>query len=179
MDLPDALTTVPVLAGMGAALLALAMGGLLFVVRRRRGADPATPTPERTPHYTLHDLREEQARQLRDRWASLQLDFVDAPDDTLRRADALLAEAMRERGFPAVDADGRQELLAAHEPQHVCRYEQLREAISEVGRDWPTEQRRQALLEARTLFDAVLRGDQEQQPELFAVSSSASASRAG
>ena len=179
MDLPDVLTTVPVLAGAAAALLALAVGALLFVVRRRRAHSSATPTPDREPHYTLHDLREEQARQLRDRWASLQLDFVDAPVDTLRRADALLAEAMRERGFPAVDADGRQELLVTHEPHHVCRYEQLREAISDVGRDWPTEQRRQALLEARTLFDAVLRGDQDEQPELFAVESGREASRAG
>lgn len=168
MTLPDALTAVPVLAAVGAAVLALAVGAIPFVARRRRGV-PVASAPHAIPDYTLHDLREEQAQQLRDRWSSLQLDFVDAPVDTLRRADALLAEAMRERGFPAVDADGRRDLLDEHEPQHVCRYDQLREAISDAGRDWPTEERRQALLEARTLFDAVLRGQHEDHPELFAA----------
>lgn len=170
MRLPDALMTVPVLAGAGAVLLALLVGAIVFVVRRRRHRTAADDAHEHElPDYTLHELREEEVRQLQERWASLQRDFVDAPVDTLRRADALLAEAMRERGFPAVDADGRHQLLTAHEPQHVSRYEQLREAISERGADWDTEEHRQALLEARTLFDAVLRGRPSEHPELFAA----------
>lgn len=168
MNLPDVLTTVPVLAGVGAVLLALVVGAALVLRRRRRRSAPTATDPQ-LPDYTLEDLREEQVRQLQDRWANLQRDFVDAPVDTLRRADALLAEAMRERGFPAVDADGRHDLLARHEPQHLRRYEQLREAISEAGREWDTERRRQALLEARTLFDAVLRGETTDEPELFAA----------
>lgn len=168
MNLPDALTTIPVLAGVGATLLALLAGLLLFAAHRHRSRT-STGREHQVPDYTLHDLREEQVRQLQERWASLQHDFVDAPVDTLRRADALLAEAMRERGFPAVDADGRQHLLIHHEPQHAPRYEQLREAISGEADDWSTEQRRQALLETRTLFDAVLRGRAGDQPELFAA----------
>ena len=168
MDLPDVLTTVPVLAGVGAALLAVLAGAVVLLVRRRRAHTATSDAPE-VPDYTLHDLRDEQVEQLRERWAGLQRDFVDAPVDTLRRADALLAEAMRERGFPAVDADGRHELLSEHEPQHVRRYAQLREAISDDGSSWDTEQRRQALLETRTLFDAVLRGETADQPELFAA----------
>lgn len=169
MALPDVLTTVPVLAGAGAVLLALLVGAILFVLRRRRRPADADAHEHAMPDYTLHELREEEIRQLQERWASLQRDFVDAPVDTLRRADALLAEAMRERGFPAVDAEGRHQLLTAHEPQHVSRYEQLREAISERGADWDTEEHRQAMLEARTLFDAVLRGRRAEQPELFAA----------
>lgn len=168
MNLPDVLTTVPVLAGAGAVLLAVLAGVALVLARRRRAEAAASDEPQ-LPDYTLRDLRDEEVEQLRDRWAGLQRDFVDAPVDTLRRADALLAEAMRERGFPAVDADGRHELLAEHEPQHVRRYAQLREAISADGSEWDTEQRRQALLETRTLFDAVLRGETGDQPELFAA----------
>lgn len=168
MNLPEALTTIPVLAGGGAVLLALLVGMLLLAARRHRSGAP-TGGEHDVPDYTLHDLREEQVRQLQERWGSLQHDFVDAPVDTLRRADALLAEAMRERGFPAVDADGRQDLLSHHEPQHAPRYEQLREAISGEADHWSTEQRRQALLETRTLFDAVLRGRAGDEPELFAA----------
>ena len=170
MDLTDALTSVPVPAGTGAVLLALLVG-LALVLRRRRArrADDVGDGHD-LPDYALHELRAEQAAQLRKRWSNLQRDFVDAPVDTLRRADALLAEAMRERGFPAIDADGRRELLGEHEPQHVTRYDRLRDAISDAGGDWSTEQRRQALLETRTLFDALLRGESPTDPrELFAA----------
>lgn len=167
--LPGPVTTVPVLAGIGAVLLALAVGLALVVAHRRRtirhARDEAPPMPE----FWLHPVRPEIARQLQRRWDALQRDFVDAPSDTLRRADALVAEAMREQGYPAVDADGRARLLREHEAAHAARYDRLRAALSERGDDWDTEQRRQALLQVRTLFDALLRDERANQPRLFAA----------
>lgn len=166
-QLPAPLDSVPVLAGTGAVVLAVIVGLVLVFLHRRRSArgEHAVPMPE----YQLHDIREEVAKQLQARWNTLQRDFVDAPADTLRRADALLAEVMRERGYPAVDADGRLQLLREHEPAHATRYEQLRRALSEGDKDWDTEQRRQALLQVRTLFDALVRGETTGQPKLFAA----------
>jgi hypothetical protein len=166
-QLPAPFDSAPVLAGVGAVVLAVIVALVLVALHRRRSrrADHTAPMPE----YQLHDIREEVAKQLQARWDTLQRDFVDAPADTLRRADALLAEVMRERGYPAVDADGRMRLLREHEPAHAARYEQLRRALSEGDKDWDTEKRRQALLQVRTLFDALVRGETTGQPKLFAA----------
>lgn len=169
MDLPSTLTTVPVLAGVGAVLIALFVGLALVVVHRRHEARRDQHESPPIADYWLHPVRPEVARQLHARWDALQLDFVDAPSDTLRRADALVAEAMRERGYPAVDAEGRAHLLREHEPAHAEGYDRLRRALAEGEQHWDTEQRRQALLRVRTLFDALLRDDATNQPRLFAA----------
>lgn len=169
MQLPDSLTSTPVLVAIGAVVLAV-IGALVitWMYRRRSSRDQhheAAPIPD----YELHPVRNEVANQLHGRWETLQQDFVDAPADTLRRADALLAEAMRERGYPAVDADGRAQMLRDHEPAHASRYDQLRRAVEQDGNS-STEERRQALLQARTLFDALLRDDSSgKQERMFAA----------
>ena len=170
MQIPSTLTSVPVLAGIGAVVAALLVGLVLVVVQRRRQArrqqdDAPAPVAE----FWLHPIRPEVARQLHARWDALQLDFVDAPSDTLRRADALVAEVMRERGYPAVDAAGRARLLREHEPAHAESYERLYRALAEGEQHWDTEQRRQAVLQVRTVFDALLRHDAGNQPRLFAA----------
>ena len=171
MDLPllPGSTSVPVLAGIGAVVLALLVGLVLVVLHRRHQARQQRTQSPPLPEFWVHPVRPEIARQLQRRWDALQRDFVDAPSDTLRRADALVAEAMRERGYPAVDADGRAHLLREHEPAHAARYDRLRDALSDRGDDWDTEQRRQAMLQVRTLFDALLRDEQANEPRLFAA----------
>lgn len=170
MQLPDSLTSTPVLVAIGAVVLAV-LGALVITwIYKRRSSDTAQHESAPIPDYELHPLRGEVANQLHARWETLQQDFVDAPADTLRRADALVAEAMRERGYPAVDADGRSQLLRDHEPAHASRYEQLRHAVEQDG-DSSTEERRQALLQARTLFDALLRDEDASgnQERMFAA----------
>lgn len=168
LQLPDALTSAPVLAGAGAVLLAVLVGLVLVALHRRRSRRARQEDAHVPAEYWLHPVGPGVARQLQSRWDALQLDFVDAPSDTLRRADALVAEAMRERGYPAVDAAGRADLLREHEPAHAEGYDRLRRALAEGEEKWDTEQRRQALLQVRTLFDALLR-DEERQPRLFAA----------
>lgn len=171
MQLPDTLTSVPVLVAIGAVVLAV-IGALVitWIYRRRTSSQQEQAESAPMPDYELHSIRSEVANQLHGRWETLQQDFVDAPADTLRRADALVAEAMRERGYPAVDADGRARLLRDHEPAHASRYDQLRRAVEQDG-DGDTEERRQALLQARTLFDALLRDDDDSgnQERMFAA----------
>ena len=169
MQLPSTLTTVPVLAGVGAVVAAVLVGLVMVVLHRRRESRRAGGEALPVADYWLHPVRPEVARQLHARWDALQLDFVDAPSDTLRRADALVAEAMRERGYPAVDAEGRARLLREHEPAHAEGYDRLRRALAEGEQHWDTERRRQALLQVRTLFDALLRDETKNQPRLFAA----------
>lgn len=169
MQLPDTLTSTPVLVAIGAVVLAVIGAVVITWIYKRRTSSQPQQESAPIPDYELHPLRGEVANQLHARWQTLQQDFVDAPADTLRRADALVAEAMRERGYPAVDADGRGQLLRDHEPAHASRYDQLRRAVEHDGES-STEERRQALLQARTLFDALLRDDASgNQERMFAA----------
>lgn len=174
LTLPDSLATwlssTPTwLLALLAATVAALLAGLVAIIVHSRRTDRDDTGSAPIPEYWLQPIREEVARQLQARWDALQRDFVDAPADTLRRADALIAEAMRERGYPAVDAAGRARLLNEHEPVHAPQYDHLRLSLAEEGEDWTTEQRRQAFLHVRTLFDALLReeADEEAQATLF------------
>lgn len=166
LTVPDLLTTVPVLAAIGAAVLVLIVAGAV-VLRRRRTRARRRAEPASVPEYRLQPVGRDLAETLHARWTTMQIDFVDAPHDTLHRADALVAEAMRARGYPASDAAGRTDLLARHEPAHASRYQNLRDALD---RDKvSTEDCRQVLVQTRTLFDALLRDGAESQPRLFAA----------
>lgn len=88
------------------------------------------------------------------RWASAQELFVESPERALTEADALLADLSRERGFPAgEDFEDRTDALSVHHAAHVDGYRRVRTARRG---DASTEEMREALIEARGLFDSLL-----------------------
>ncbi|MFF9620525.1 hypothetical protein [Streptomyces griseosporeus] len=96
------------------------------------------------------------------RWAAAQERFVDAPREAVAEADRLLAEVAGARGFP--DGGQYEEQLAAlsvHHAGHVDGYRRVhRVARSGAGADGGapgTEEMREAMLEARALFDDLVK----------------------
>ncbi|WP_030582455.1 hypothetical protein [Streptomyces anulatus] len=88
------------------------------------------------------------------RWASVQELFVESPERALTEADALLADLSRERGFPAgEDFEDRTDALSVHHATHVEGYRRVHTARRGEA---STEEMREALIEARGLFDALL-----------------------
>jgi hypothetical protein len=86
------------------------------------------------------------------RWRSTQERFVDAPNQAVGDADALVQQVMGERGYPVGDvsvdhADVAVEYRAAHEIS-------LLNARGEAS----TEQLREAMVHYRTLFTGLLGG---------------------
>jgi hypothetical protein len=97
------------------------------------------------------------------RWTAAQERFVDAPRDAVVEADRLLAELAGARGFPA---DGHYEdqvaALSVHHAHHVEGYRRVHRA-AQARADGAhnggmgTEEMREAMVEARALFDDLLR----------------------
>ncbi|MEU0739336.1 hypothetical protein [Streptomyces sp. NPDC006134] len=93
------------------------------------------------------------------RWTAAQERFVDSPREAVAEADRLLAELAGARGFP--DGGQYEEQLAAlsvHHARHVDGYRRVHRA-AHLGTDdgTGTEDLREAMVEARALFEDLLR----------------------
>ncbi|MGW2784596.1 hypothetical protein ACWC3X_25560 [Streptomyces populi] len=100
-------------------------------------------------------------------WTAAQERFVDSPQDAVAEADRLLGELAGARGFP--DGDRYEEQVSAlsvHHGHHVHGYRRVhRAALARTGGDRDggadTEQLREAMLEARDLFDHLMTPDRQ------------------
>ncbi|MEU4985567.1 hypothetical protein [Streptomyces sp. NPDC021969] len=118
-------------------------------------------------HGSLHTRPLEPAERERfeARWAAVQERFVDSPREAVGEADRLLAELAGARGFP--DGGQYEEQLTAlsvHHAHHVEGYRRVHRvthARVDDARDGGagTEEMREALVEARALFEALVRQD--------------------
>ncbi|MEU5519527.1 hypothetical protein ABZ759_02180 [Streptomyces sp. NPDC047860] len=97
------------------------------------------------------------------RWTAAQERFVDAPHDAVAEADRLIAELAGARGFPG---DGHYEdqlaALSVHHAHHVEGYRRVHrvaQARANGAQDAGagTEEMREAMVEARTLFEELVR----------------------
>jgi len=91
------------------------------------------------------------------RWTAIQEQFVDSPRDAVTEADRLLAEVAGVRGYP--DGARYEEQLSAlsvHHAHHVNGYRRVHLATHSSGAaagHADTEELREALVEARALFE--------------------------
>jgi hypothetical protein len=94
-------------------------------------------------------------------WRAVQARFVDSPADSVRDADRLVTDVMRERGYPMDDFQTRAADISVDHPNVVENY-RAAHAISESndGDGAGTEDLRQAMVHYRTLFEELLQGDE-------------------
>ncbi|MFC8194124.1 hypothetical protein ACFUTV_01905 [Streptomyces sp. NPDC057298] len=109
-----------------------------------------------TQHGSLNEqpLTPEARAQYRAQWADIQEQFIDSPQRAVTEADALLARLARDRGFP--DGEQFEEQLAAlsvHHADHVHGYRSMHTAARGGS---GTEEIREALVDARSLFEALI-----------------------
>jgi hypothetical protein len=109
-----------------------------------------------------------QAMSLSDRekclsqWKLCQAQFVDDPPGAVDRADQLLAEIMRTRGYSAVNPYERMMDIAAAYPHHAEHYREAGRILARHHKgEATTEELRTAFLHFRTLFDDLLGGYDE------------------
>ncbi|MFD4795389.1 hypothetical protein [Streptomyces anulatus] len=128
----------------------------------RHGGDTAAAERELGDRVKRHGrlderpLTEEARARYAARWAGAQELFVESPERALTEADALLADLSRERGFPdGEDFQDRTDALSVHHAAHVDGYRRVHAARRG---DASTEEMREALIEARGLFDGLLAG---------------------
>lgn len=90
-------------------------------------------------------------------WTQVQADFVDDPKGAASRADALLGDVMKARGYPVSDFDQRAADLSVDHPRVVENYRAghdiaLRHARGEAS----TEDLRQAMIHYKSLFEELV-----------------------
>ncbi|MEU9519775.1 hypothetical protein [Streptomyces sp. NPDC048224] len=116
-------------------------------------------------HGSLHTRPLEPAERERfeARWTAAQERFVDSPREAVGEADRLIAELAGARGFPGGEQYEEQlTALSVHHAHHVEGYRRVhRVTHSRVddARDGgaDTEHMRESMVEARALFEALMR----------------------
>ncbi len=87
-------------------------------------------------------------------WQSTQSEFVDEPHASLQKADRLIREVMKARGYPVEDFEQRAADISVDYPDLVTDYRGLHMiAIKEADDEVSTEEMRQAMVHGRALFE--------------------------
>jgi len=98
-----------------------------------------------------------------EQWQETQAQFVDSPAQAVRRADLLVVEVMRDRGYPMDNFERRSADVSVDHP-HVVENYRAAHAISMASdhEKATTEDLRQAMVHYRELFEELLgRGEGE------------------
>lgn len=100
------------------------------------------------------------------RWATIQEQFVDQPEQSVAQAQDLVHVVMRDRGYPV---EGHDQTMADLSVEHAGTLEQYRSAhaISEnaAAGQASTEDLRQAMVHYRALFSDLLGQPQDGEPQ--------------
>ena len=108
------------------------------------------PLPPATRERYVQEWKQDQAR------------FVDDPKGAVLEADRLVANVMRERGYPVSDFEQRVDDISVDHPHVVRNYRAAREIVMrQERRQASTEDLRKALVYYRALFDELLQTPQE------------------
>jgi hypothetical protein len=171
-----------------AALIVLALGAWLVMVRQRREHLRGRFGPEYDRALSEHGsrrraeadlaLREEQRERLdivplssdaserySASWREVQTGFVDEPAEALAKADRLVTDVMRERGYPMDEFEQRVADLSVDHADVVEHYRAAHSIqLASEGGDASTEDLRQAVVHYRALFKDLLEA-REGEPE--------------
>lgn len=131
-------------------------GGVLSATRELSG---------RTKRRDALDIRplDEQSRQSYAlAWRDVQEQFVDAPDQAVRNADALIGRVMHDRGYPVQDFEQQARDVSVDHAHVVEHYRSAHDVQTRSARgETSTEDLRTAMVHYRALFDDLLEPDRE------------------
>lgn len=110
----------------------------------------------------IRPLSAEEVNRYALQWQDIQRDFVDEPLTALQKADALIQEVMRLKGYPVEDFEERAALISVDYPQLVADYRGMHGiAVKQVKDQVSTEDMRQAMVHARSLFESLIRQESQ------------------
>jgi len=118
--------------------------------RREAEADLAARA-KRRDELDIRPLPAAARERYLDEWQHVQARFVDDPRGAVEEADALIQSVMRDRGYPVDDFEQRAADVSVDHPNVVESY-RAGHRLAGGG----TEDRRQAMVHYRTLFDELV-----------------------
>ncbi len=112
---------------------------------------------ERVDQFDIRPLLPVQRELFAQEWHDLQEMFVENPGGAVSRADLLVIDVMRTRGYPVANFEQRASDLSVHHAQFVQNYRAARD-IAERRRTGrvTTEELRRAIVYYRALFEDLL-----------------------
>jgi hypothetical protein len=127
---------------------------------RKRAEEALNARCKRMERLNIRDLTvAERARYLSE-WESVQLRFIDHPRGAVTEADELVNSLLVARGYPAGGFDQRAADISVNHATLVGPYRLANSITARAGRnEATTEELRSAILQYRTLFDALLGTD--------------------
>ena len=123
---------------------------------------------KRREELDIQPLSQSSRDRYASQWKDTQARFVDDPEEAVGKADALIKQVMRERGYPVEDFDQRTADVSVDHPDVVNNY-RAGHAISIANErgNATTDDLRQAMVHYRALFVELL---EEREPETTEVS---------
>jgi hypothetical protein len=169
-------TTVIILAVIVAFIIGALLGTLVTRQRRtKRLQEKFGPEYERTlnelgdrrqaeqelearlDHVKTLDIRPlsaEESERYTNEWRATQAEFVDEPLVALQKADRIIREVMKTKGYPVEDFEQRVADISVEYPELVTDYRGLHLiAVKEDDEKVSTEEMRQAMVHGRALFE--------------------------
>jgi hypothetical protein len=124
---------------------------------RHRAEHELHERQKRVSKYEIRPLSASERDHFIESWRVIQAEFVDQPKQALAKADDLLTDVMRARGYPMEDFEQRSADLSVDHPSVVQHYRAGRD-IATRHRDGhaDTEDLRQAMIHFRALFDELV-----------------------
>jgi hypothetical protein len=89
-------------------------------------------------------------------WQEIQRDFVDEPLPSLQKADRLIREVMKARGYPVEDFEQRVADISVDYPEMVTNYRGMHMIAIKGTNKVTTEDMRQAMVHGRALFENLI-----------------------
>jgi len=116
---------------------------------------------ERVAHVNALNIRPltaEEVNRYARQWQETQRQFVDEPLGALQKADRLIREVMKARGYPVEDFEQRVADISVDYPELVTDYRGMHLiAIKEAKDKVSTEEMRQAMVHGRALFENLMK----------------------
>ena len=108
----------------------------------------------------ISPLSAEEVNRFALEWQATQTEFVDEPLASLQKADRLIREVMKARGYPVEDFEQRAADISVDYPELVADYRGMhmiavKDAEDHVG----TEEIRQAMVHGRALFENLVQNE--------------------
>jgi hypothetical protein len=124
---------------------------------RKKAEDALHSRIRRIEHLKIRELTEAERARYLSEWEVVQSRFIDHPRGAVTEADELVNALLVARGYPVGGFDQRAADISVHHAQLVGPYRQANSIASRAGRnEATTEELRSAIIQYRTLFDALL-----------------------
>jgi hypothetical protein len=125
---------------------------------RRQAEDELEGRLAHVQNLDIRELSAEEVNRFALEWQAIQAEFVDEPLVAVQKANRLIKEVMRLRGYPVEDFEQRAADISVDYPDLVINYRQLH-AIAAKGETIDTEEMRQAMVHGRNLFENLIQAE--------------------